>query len=544
MQTTYPAVSDGRHTDVTDGMSCSRSVLMVSDKKGRALGTVSAEEHEALLAAFARLSATADERQRGAAVVRRYQLQRHWFRCGCLGPGQAMPVLTPVAGTYIRREPDYPDHADGCPFETDVKDRTRHAKHLREPEPAGGFRLVRAIANAGAAQEQPTGEGGPSRGPGKAHHRTKLGQLLFKLLSDARVHRIGVGPRGREAQVQALHAAARGISLGGALRLSCVLETDLGRIDRLLGRMNARAQWPKGRRPHGVLVFIAVRIEGEVIVAVSGARITVVGPIMVYGPGRGRVRHGPFVVAVLVASPDGKVPPAPLEAYAHPCWSEEDMLPVDSTHERRCLGILASFQSWMAGQGCTVEITKPLYDRSKYYTGREEGDAVVKPDFEGAITAAPKTFLRSFVVEVMGYAHPEYRRAKAHLEEIIRRKRVHYIEHLAYDGVTEAEGDLRLRRDLMQLGSWAIEKAKTSGPPVVVPAQKTSPSPLPLSLSPIAPAVFPPVAPLVREQPVRSDSLPPPALVPRGRPETSAILPEPTRPSFMQRILGLLRGWG
>jgi len=36
----------------------------------------------------------------------------------------------------------------------------------------------------------------------------------------------------------------------------------------------------------------------------------------VFGPGMGRVRTGPFVVAVLVASPDGRAPLTPLKGYA------------------------------------------------------------------------------------------------------------------------------------------------------------------------------------------------------------------------------------
>jgi len=95
-------------------------------------------------------------------------------------------------------------------------------------------------------------------------------------------------------------------------------------------------------------------------------------------------------------------------AYAHPCWSATDALPMNSTHERRCADILAGFQVWMARKGLTVEVTKPLYDRSRYYLGREEADVVVKPDFEGKVLAADGRFIRTFVIEVMGYSHRIY----------------------------------------------------------------------------------------------------------------------------------------
>lgn len=475
-------------------------VLTVTDKKGKALGRLGVKDLDAVLAAFARPGATAEERWRGAAVVRRVQQRDGWFRCGCLGPGEDPPVLVPVKEAYIRREASRPDHADGCPFESDAEDRARHARSLRAREPGDGFRLARAIKAAGSAPArddadsggEPGAEAGQgaSRGPAKVYYRTKLSQLLFELLHAAGVHRVGPGPRGRETQVQALYAAARGISLGGELRLSSVLETNPDRLQDFIGGIRARARWPRGRRPHGVLVFVAARIEGEALVAASGASVAVEGPISVFGPGRGWVRRGPFVVAVLVASPDGHTPPVPLEAYAHPCWSNDDMLPVDSTHERRCLGILVGFQGWMAGQGCAVEIEKPLHDRSRYYTGREEADGVVKPDFEGTVRTATGVFLRSFVIEVKGFDHAEYRRAKARLERAVRDKRVHYVEHLAHGGVPEAEGDLRLRRDLVRLGRWAAAKAAAPPSPASVAPPPTRPDAdrgHPHSLPPAAP---------------------------------------------------------
>lgn len=448
-------------------------MLSVIDKKGKVVGHPSPDDLESLLEAFSMPGATSEARQQGAAVVRKYQQQHCWFRCSCLGDAGPAPVLVPVAEAYIRRDANYPDHADGCLFEMDSRDRERYAKSLRVEEPSAGFRLARAIARPGAAPIQDEeGEGGDAsgaeaadeqdrqRGPCKARERSKLSQLLFKLLSDTRLHRIGSGPRGYDAQRDALHVASRRISLGGDLCLSGVLDLDPGNLAELAARLGQRPRWPKGRRPHGVLVFIAQRIECDVLVATSGVRLTVEGPIGVFGPGRGGTRMGPFVVAVLVASPDGRAPFVPLEAYAHPCWSSADALPVDSSHERRCLDILVGFQSWMATQGCTVEVTKPLYDRSLYYCVREEADMMVKPDFEGRIRAADGQFVRSFVVEVIGYDHAAYRRTKDRLRTIFRNKRMQLIEHAAHDGVALAEGDRSFKRDLKRLGDQAIERAR------------------------------------------------------------------------------------
>ena len=194
-----------------------------------------------------------------------------------------------------------------------------------------------------------------------------------------------------------------------------------------------------------------------------------------FGPGRGARRRGPFITAVLVASPDGRQPLAPLEAYAHPCWSATDMLPLDSSHERRCLDILVRFQGWMAAQGCQVALTKPLHDRSGYYLGQEAGDAVVKPDFEGTIHAAGGGFLRSFAVEVMGYDRPEYRAAKARMRAAITGKRVHYLEHLAHDPAKMREHDRAFGLSLKQLGERAISKAREMPARPALPIPPTLP---------------------------------------------------------------------
>jgi hypothetical protein len=352
---------------------------------------------------------------------------------------------------------------------------------MAQPGAASDPKGVHALDDAAAQRDDAGRVAG--RGPSKAYYRSRLSQALFKLLSDACVHQVGAGPRDLDAQRQALRQAAQGISLGGDLRLSEVLETDPAAMGDLARRIAARRTWPKGRRPHGVSTFVAESIEGDTLVAVGGERIVVRGTISVFGPGRGARRRGPFIVAVLVASPDGHQPLAPLEAYAHPCWSPTDLLPLDSSHERRCLDILVRFQDWMATRGCQVALTKPLHDRSGYYLGQEAGDAVVKPDFEGTIHAAGGGFLRSFAVEVMGYDRPEYRAAKARVKAAITGKRVHFLEHLAHDPAVMEEHDRAFRSSLAQLGERAVSKARD------MPARPMPPT-LP-TLSPAAARAIP-----------------------------------------------------
>ncbi len=86
-------------------------------------------------------------------MVRKYQQQRRWFGCECLGTGEGTPILVAVAEAHIRRDPTHRDHADGCPFELDAHDRLLHARALRGQEPAHGFKLARAIAQPDAASD-------------------------------------------------------------------------------------------------------------------------------------------------------------------------------------------------------------------------------------------------------------------------------------------------------------------------------------------------------------------------------------------------------
>jgi len=249
-------------------------VLSVIDKKGRVVGRLSPADETAMLAAFAYSGATAEARTRGAEVVRTAQQRDCWFRCDCLGaadqsppmalhalsraePSPSPPVLVPVTETHIRRSPHHPEHAEGCPFEMTAAERESYVVSLREPAGGESFRLARAIGQPGAALVREAGGASAYEGEededGQAsargvhtarRERSKLSQLLFKLLGDARVHQVGRGPRGHADQQAAVYTAAREISLGGDLRLSGVLYTDAGQLEDLVGRVPLRARWP------------------------------------------------------------------------------------------------------------------------------------------------------------------------------------------------------------------------------------------------------------------------------------------------------------
>ena len=196
------------------------------------------------------------------------------------------------------------------------------------------------------------------------------------------------------------------------------------------------------------------------------------------------------------------------------------MLPLDSANERRSLDILVRFRDWMGTHGYTVEITKPLHDRSRYFLAREEPDQVVKPDFEGKVFAPDGRFVRSLVVETLGFRHAAYRAKKQRLKEILTRKPGRYLEHLAHDGIDPAEGDHRFRRDLLTFGKGVIDTASRRPAPDATPAVV----PLPPAALPVPPPV-PPRPPHPATAPPRLAVWPAPAAVPQNLPETPTPWP-------------------
>jgi len=196
------------------------------------------------------------------------------------------------------------------------------------------------------------------------------------------------------------------------------------------------------------------------------------------------------------------------------------MLPLDSSNERRSLDILVRFRDWMGTHGYSVEITKPLHDRSRYFLGGEEPDQVVKPDFEGKVFAPDGRFVRSLVVETLGFRHAAYRAKKQRLKEILTRKPGRYLEHLAHDGIDPAEGDRRFRMDLLTFGKGVIDTAPRRRTPGTTPATV----PLPPAALPVPPPMPPRPPPPAPASPRLAISPAPPA-VPQHLPGTPTPWP-------------------
>jgi len=86
---------------------------------------------------------------------------------------------------------------------------------------------------------------------------------------------------------------------------------------------------------------------------------------------------------------------------------------------------------------------------------------VVKPDFEGTVHAiARHRFLRTFVIETIGFDTSEYQARKVCRKQILTGKLGCYLEHVAHGGVAQASNDVQFRKELLAFGRLVMQADK------------------------------------------------------------------------------------
>lgn len=73
---------------------------------------------------------------------------------------------------------------------------------------------------------------------------------------------------------------------------------------------------------------------------------------------------------------------------------------------------------------------------------------------------AGRRFVRTFVVETLGFATHEYLARKARLKQILTGKPGLYLEHVAHGGAAQAGNDVRFRKALFAFGKLVIQADK------------------------------------------------------------------------------------
>lgn len=395
----------------------------------KGLRDLSPNEDQTLRRAFGRY-AEPKARNDGAEIVRRYQHAGpgQWFYCDCLGPGVTPPALVLAEESYIRRhyDPPWPEHADGCDFQSDPSELAAITRSHARP-PAGPLLLLRRI-------REDKDEDGPARVAfrSRSQRRDALATVLMQLIDNAGLNSlpaVAAIPDLRE-QYARLRTAAEGIKLDQALPVATYLCTYPPALPEFFQKI---AKAPSSRfrktRPHGLLVAVASKVGGGQIVFGRDQAVAVRGEIAVFAEpdGHGRempsekAARAPYLVIALVGRPTSEEPPMLLRAYAHPCVSHQHLMLVDSNLERHTLRELRSLQAWLANsQGIAMEIIKPLFDIAR----GQMDDGPRPPCIPDFILDAPGVSAggrQAVLVETMGFADPVYRQRKERSHALMKR---------------------------------------------------------------------------------------------------------------------------
>ncbi|MGK7913050.1 MAG: hypothetical protein AB4050_16470, partial [Synechococcus sp.] len=252
--------------------------------------------------------------------------------------------------------------------------------------------------------------------------RPKLARMLFTLLEEAQLHIIRPGWWRQHSlgwqQLRKLERTRRHIV--NRIPLKHYLTTQPGAIARGCRQLevlahNGANEWPPHVKPQAFFVGIAIAADLQRrIVRPLGQLdpLTVEDELTCFVPPGGQA-SGPFWVFVHVG--ESRVNPGDYclrQAYVHPVFSTELLVPVDSHAERQTLDLLLTAQRLLHAQGYGIVIAKPLHD---FCTGAGEPyrpDFVLYPHQRG-VGLQPGDCI---VVETMGFTDPDYaeRKSKTH----------------------------------------------------------------------------------------------------------------------------------
>jgi hypothetical protein len=358
-----------------------------------------------------------------------------WICCDCSSPKRLdqQALLFPRATkTYslIRGDSSTSgrhDHEVGCPFK-----KLRSAGKLpramsifeldpRSTDPTLGFFRggPKPVSKPNAPTSRPTSSGRPRV---NAEVRRGLGSVMYSTIDAANLQYLDHLPRPHiDRQWAAVERALSQLMMfqGGPAALTfSKTNFKFDWVVRDVVERASAASWPKGLAPHGFLFDIVSELEEvsqtTVLTSTRNNRLTIYGAVS--RPGR-RTR-GPWLAAVLVASPSKGVAPRAIQAYLHPIVNDNTLLLVDSGKERDTLDVLVTSltEKRRSNQTLTWRIDKPVLD---LHLGTDR----VRPDF--LVSFAGKISS----VETMGFKHPEYLLRKQRLQAILASHYAFAFEH-------------------------------------------------------------------------------------------------------------------
>lgn len=335
-------------------------------------------------------------------LLRTVKLKQEWIACDCHNDKPSvMTVCHRNQSLYLRRVASFPEHDQACIFYRESVENTSQATR-KKPKASSLFSLYRESSEV-AAPKVSLSISGSSGG----QSLPKLARRLFQLLDMAGLLQVTSDYREIKAQYGALKKVTESLQLTPKNRLCHYFWTHPAQVGYAgMYLKKTKYTWPKEHSPHGFLLVVAEKIDGDTLLCKYGGKtyeIKTQNPVKLSSGRLGGI-SAPYLVFMSIASLGASAGFYPLDAYAIPVYSPFLLMPVESHYERLFLKKLLSLSASLKKRGINSVIEKPMFDIS---VGENEA---CRPDF--IIKANNKTL----VLEVMGSHEEDYleRKARTH----------------------------------------------------------------------------------------------------------------------------------
>ena len=389
------------------------------------------------LRAYKRGEADAAQRLLCLPLLDRARRDKLWFECGCRREGSQYPDFHGRRyrnGEYTtaNRPSAQIAHAEKCVFRAKPKDD--------RPPPARHPDLIRLFGAARKDTPGPDPDAGPNeygRPPPMpaAELTTTLWGTASKLVRTARLNLLSVADRQSspgEWLAEIAKAAGR-LYLPPRVPMSGFLFTDpaawhSGEVAAKLEK--AAPDWPGGGEPGAILCWPVGEVSGREVDPGGEGHVEAPGRVVCPSIGR-RPVIGPYLFLGAVDRSTGRW--ACVDACARPIAALDCPVPVDSDYERQALGALRRLVETLAGNPelaallggpLRIELERPLA-LIETTAGTCQPDfllSVVRPSAHGHVPGGPDDppylgrfdprYLAQYVIEVIGFDNPEYKRKK------------------------------------------------------------------------------------------------------------------------------------
>jgi hypothetical protein len=317
----------------------------------------------------------------GVKIIATHYSNQGVFHCDCCPDAKRAPRLFVVKGNRLRREDtigsDATPHDDNCDFAYEPDEQKQLVETWR-PFRKDEYQLKLA-PNFDEKEKLPSASASYISTRSCAPY---LARVLFNILHEAKTDRILPTSRLRrhnQTETNPVLKATLNFSIAPDKSLLDWTAMSVQDSYELKRRLEA-ARSPEWPRPCGLFIDILGKIGNKTVyLSRSDEPIKVMGDMAIFGK-QSHARERFYVVIGVVTFPTKEAEEIELyDVYAHPCFSPTDPMLIDSAMEDATLALLIDCRDWLAGQGITVTVEKPMFDLGA--TKMKEPREVCRPDF-------------------------------------------------------------------------------------------------------------------------------------------------------------------